>query len=106
MTSSYISVYILILLSVIILAALYGKSKRDQLKRYKQIYRGMSEQEMLRIMGGGYNRSLLSGNKVKYEWRIKASSYGLHGVRVYSGVSKVAIITRNGSVIEVRSHNV
>ncbi len=106
MTDADILKYLLIFVLFFVLIFLYGKNKRGQLKRYIRITRGMSEKEMLRIMGGGYNKSLLSGSKVKYEWRINASSYGSHGYRFYSGVSKVDIVTRNGIVIEVRPYNV
>lgn len=81
-------------------------SKEFQLKRYTRITLGMSENQMLQIMGGNYNCSLLSGNKKKFEWRINASSRGYSGYREYSGVSKVAIYTKNDSVIEVKPYNV
>ena len=77
-----------------------------KLNRYKQITLGMPEQEMLKIMGKGYDKSLLKNNKNKYEWRINATSYGHKGFRTYSGVRKVDIVTQNGVVIEVRPYNV
>lgn len=77
-----------------------------KLSRYKQITLGMPEQEMLKIMGKGYDKSLLKNNKNKYEWRINATSYGYRGFRTYSGVRKVDIVTQNGVVIEVRPYNV
>ena len=70
----------------------------------------MKESEMLSIMGGGYNRSLLKNNRIKYEWRINATSTGVsnRGVssRSYSGVKKVDIYTKDGYVEEVRPYNV
>ena len=70
----------------------------------------MPEEEMLLIMGEGYNRSLLKNNRVKYEWRINASSYGTYcngvSTRTYSGVKKVTIYTKNGLVEEVKPYNV
>lgn len=70
----------------------------------------MSEDEMLSIMGGGYNKSLLKNNRVKYEWRINAtsSSYSSKGfsTRVYNGVKKVDIMVKDGLVEEVKPYNV
>lgn len=70
----------------------------------------MKEKDMLEIMGKGYNRSLLKNNRVKYEWRINASSYGTSykgvSARTYSGVKKVTIYTINGYVEEVRPYNI
>ena len=81
-------------------------SKRAQLRSYTHVRPGMSEEEMLSIMGGGYNRSYLANNRVKYEWRMESVSYGRGGVRSYSGVRKVDIYTRNGRVEEVKPYNV
>ena len=39
--------------------------KREQLRRYWKVEIGMSEYEMLDIMGDGYNRSLLQNNSVR-----------------------------------------
>jgi len=84
--------------------------KRKQLKRYWDINIGMPEGNMLDIMGDGYNRSLLKNNRIKYEWRINASSHGSSykgiSTRTYSGVRKVTIYTNNGFVEEVKPHNV
>lgn len=86
--------------------------KREQLRRYWKVEIGMSEYEMLDIMGDGYNRSLLQNNRVKYEWRIQASSIGYYykglgvSTRSYSGVRKVDIYVKDGYVEEVRPYNV
>ena len=86
------------------------KRKLEQLQRYIAIEIGMSETEMLSIMGNGYNRSLLTNNRKKYEWRIEAQSFGTshkgNSIRAYSGVKKVSIYTRNGYVDEVKPYNV
>ena len=84
--------------------------KLEQLQRYWEIEIGMPEDEMLDIMGEGYSRSLLKNNRVKYEWRINATSYGSSyngsSTRTYSGVKKVTIYTVNGFVESILSHNV
>lgn len=66
----------------------------------------MPEDEMLSIMGDHYNKSLLKNGRVKYEWRIRASSHSVYGVRFYSGVRKVSIYVKDGVVEEVRPYNV
>lgn len=84
--------------------------KREKLRRYQKVEIGMSENEMLDIMGDGYNRSLLQNNRVKYEWCMKASSaaYYDRGVstRSYSGDRKVDIYVKDGYVEEIIPDNV
>ena len=102
----------LFIFSVVIVIWGIAKSvaQREQLRRYEDIQLGMSESEMLSIMGGGYNKSLLKNNRIKYEWRINATSsgYSYKGMssRSYSGVKKVTIYTKNGVVEEVKPFNV
>jgi len=92
---------------LLVLYILIIYNQREQLKRYESITIGMSEEEMLKIMGEGYNKSSLKNNRFKYEWRINASSAknGMGG-RVYSGVRKVDIYTKDGVVEEVKPYNV
>ena len=82
----------LIICGIMFLLAAPQKKKQQQLKRYWDITLGMSEHEMLSIMGYGYNRSLLKNGRIKYEWRINASSFGVStkgfSSRTYSGVKK------------------
>lgn len=52
-----------------ILLALPIRKQLEQLQRYWNVEIGMPEEEMLDIMGEGYNRSFLKNNRVKYEWR-------------------------------------
>lgn len=104
--------YLLIGIAIIIfvLKLINIASKDAQLKRYTRITLGMSEAEMLSIMGGGYNKSLLKNNRVKYEWRINATStsHSSGGIRYgsYKGVQKVDIYLKDGFVEEVRPYNV
>ncbi len=90
--------------------AIIGRIRKlARLRRSEEIEIGMDEDEMLSIMGGGYTRSLLKGNRVKYEWRINATSSGGYykGVssRTYSGVRKVTIYVKDGFVEEVKGYN-
>lgn len=103
---------IMIAVLVVILAIVFSirNKKIEQLQRYWDVEIGMTEDEMLDIMGNGYTRSLLKNNRVKYEWRINASSYSSSykgfSTRSYSGVKKVTIYTKNGIVEEVKPYNV
>ena len=101
----FIIIFIIGIVGVII-----QKRQMNQLKQYWNVRIGMTEYEMLSIMGEGYNRSLLKNNRTKYEWRINGTSYSSYyrgiSVRSYSGVKKVAIYTRDGYVEEVKPYNV
>ena len=111
------TIYILIMLIILvpIFISMFwaiGKSRQrlEQLQRYWDVQIGMPEYIMLDIMGDGYNRSLLKNNRVKYEWRINASSYGSSykgiSTRSYSGVKKVTIYCKDGYVEEIKPYNV
>ena len=100
-----------ILLGVLLASPIISASRKiEQLQRYWDVKIGMSEIEMLNIMGEGYNRSFLKNNRIKYEWRINATSVGSSykgtSFRSYSGVKKVSIYTKNGFVEEVKPYNV
>ena len=101
---------VLLVFYAIYLSASINKKKIEQLQKYWDVKIGMSESKMLSIMGEGYNRSLLKNNRIKYEWRINASSYGSSykgfSTRSYSGVKKVTIYVKNGQVEEVKPYNV
>lgn len=110
-TIIWTSVIMVAVITVIfVIAFSIGNKKLEQLQRYWDVKIGMDEDEMLNIMGDGYNRSLLKNNRVKYEWRINATSYGSSykgfSTRSYSGVKKVTIYTKNGLVEEVKPYNV
>lgn len=87
-----------------------NNKRLEQLERYWDVELGMSEDDMLDIMGDDYYRSLLKNNRVKYEGRIEATSHGssYKGIssRVYSGVKKVTIYVKDGVVEEVKPYNV
>ena len=111
-TILYVTLIILVtgILGLCLGLSLAKNEELEQLQRYWDVTIGMSEKEMLSIMGEGYNRSLLKNNRVKYEWRINASSVGSSyngtSFRSYSGVKKVTIYTKDGYVEEVRPYNV
>ena len=101
---------VILLVYALYLATVVQKKKLEQLQRYWDVNIGMPEGKMLRIMGEGYNRSLLKNNRIKYEWRINASSYGSSykgfSTRSYTGVKKVTIYVKNGLVEEVKPYNI
>ena len=99
----YIAGIFLVIFLILVIALAF---KKDQLKNYQKVRIGMSEQEMIQIMGSGYNVSSLKGNRYKYEWRVNSMSYGNSGVRSYTGVRKVDIYVKNGEVEEIRPYNV
>ncbi len=105
-----ISFFVIMISAVFWFAFSQQRDRLEQLERYLDVEIGMSEDEMLEIMGEGFNRSLLKDNRVKYEWRINAQSYGSSykgmSCRSYSGVKKVTIYLKNGFVEEVRPYNV
>ncbi len=85
-------------------------NKVKQLQRYRQINLGMSERQMLNIMGDGYNKSLLKDGVTQYIWHLAGQSSGY----VYNGFvsvqndsgQKVIITCKNGMVEEVIPINV
>jgi len=106
MSDNVIKWMIIGFIALFIWAIVEGITKRKQLKKYERINVGMDEGTMLSIMGKGYNKSSLKNDRIKYEWRINASSYGHNGFRTYTGVKKVAIYVKNGFVEEIKPYNV
>ena len=113
-----LALFILLLIFSGIFAGFTGfylrKSKRSTWKTYEQITLGMPEEEMLSIMGGKYNRSLLRDGITMYEWIYSSggmigSAYMSNGIgfgsRTTIDGSKVDIVCRNGVVEEVRPYN-
>lgn len=104
----WIAIIAIVAISIVVVNI--GDEEIEQLQRYWDVEIGMTEDEMLDIMGDGFNRSLLKNNRKKYEWRINARSYGTSykgvSTRSYSGVKKVTIYTKDGFVEEVKPYNV
>lgn len=104
----WIAIIAMVAISIVVVNI--GDEEIEQLQRYWDVEIGMTEDEMLDIMGDGFNRSLLKNNRKKYEWRINARSYGTSykgvSTRTYAGVKKVTIYTKDGFVEEVKPYNV
>ena len=102
----YMRFYVLSLIGLFVLIMLYRSKFKKLMRSYEKVTLGMTEAEMLKIMGKKYNKSSLKNNRTKYEWRYNngvSSSY--HGIRYYSGVSKVDIYLKDGIVEEIRPYN-
>ncbi len=106
----YILIYLIIIAVTVASAVAYRTKVIGKLRRYTEVEIGMSEMQMLSIMGRKCSISSLKNNRKKYEWRINASSTGTHAngisYRVYSGVRKVDIYCRNGYVEEIKPYNI
>lgn len=105
-TGAAIVFYMLFMILIVIFIAIWRARFKKNMRRYEKIGLGMSEAEVLKIMGNKYNKSLLKNNRTKYEWRYSngmSSSY--KGARFYSGVSKVDIYFKDGIVEEVKPFN-
>lgn len=100
----------IIFIVIFIIAIIIGfATKETQRSKVDSITLGMSEGEMLEIMGNRCTKSLLKNNRTKYEFRFSnATSTSVRGTgtRVYSGVRKVVIYCKDGVVEEVRPYNV
>lgn len=101
----FVLAFVILCVVLCIIAGIRGSRKKKQLLRSEMIEIGMTEAEMLDIMGTGYTISKLKNNRTKYEWRIKASSYGQNGFRTYSGVQKATIYCKDGIVEEIKGFN-
>lgn len=106
----FMIIFIVLLTPLIIKSFKAFVKHYEQRDNYKQISLNMPEEDMLKIMGNRYNRSLLKNGRTKYEWRYSnGTSYGTYykgmSFRSYSGVSKVDIYCKNGVVEEVRPYN-
>lgn len=88
---------LLFALVVFLLSGVSRDKKVKQLQRYKQIILGMSERQMLNIMGEGYNKSMLKDGVTQYIWHVEGQN---------NSGQRVTITCRNGSVEEVIPENV
>lgn len=109
-------IILLVVLAVCIIALFLMPDKLKRMKKYTDVYIGMSESDMLEIIGGGYAKSSLKNGVTKYEWRINGSSHttsrpanygGVHYADTYySGVKKLDIYVKDVIVEEIRPYNI
>ena len=99
---------------------------KPALRNYVKIQPGMSEADVIGIMGERYNKGFFEDGRIELEWRVNAvssektlggavgTSNGSIGGGLYAGesikedlgVSKVTVVFREDKVVEVRPHNV
>ena len=83
--------------------------KKITMKHYKKVRIGMSEEEMLSVMGGRPSISNYQ-NKKKFEWFMKggSSTYYNNGIAntVHTPKQSVVITTENGIVTAIEPHNI
>ena len=74
----------------------------DDLQKYKKVEIGMTEDEMLNIMGYNFTKTQLA-HQIKYEW-YKETEYSTDLISSSSTIRKVSIYIKNGFVKEVRPY--
>ena len=105
-TLAIIAFYCFFCIMIFVMIMVEKARRKKKMRKYEQVSLGMTEAEMLKIMGKNYNKSSLKNNRFKYEWRYSNGvSASYHGIRAYSGVSKVDIYINNGVVEEIRPYN-
>lgn len=110
---------IIIIVSLIIVAIIlavvyfrkYGSHTIQPRSLVDRVTIGMTEHEMISIMGENYTKSLLKNSRIKYEYLFQnAHSVGSYcfGInsRKYYGAAKAVIYCKNGYVEEVKSYNI
>lgn len=95
---------------ILFIAALVTGIRRIKtLKHYRNVQIGMSEEEMLSIMGGHPSVSNYQ-HKKKFEWFIRgtSSTYYNNGIAstMYDPKKSVVITTENGVVTAIEPHNI
>ena len=96
-----------------------GRSGYTQrLKRYRELYIGMYEDDMLSIMGPGYSVSQLRDGTIKYTWSLSGESkikgggfqigigYTSSYVVERNRAKRVVVVVEDERVVEIRPYNV
>lgn len=90
----------------------------QRLKKYRQLYIGMYEDDMLSIMGPGYSIAQLRDGSVEYTWYLggqsKVQGGGTWMGSIYASShtveredsKKVVVVVENERVVEIRPYNV
>lgn len=90
-------------------AFIIGRVRITTLKHYKKVQIGMSEEEMLSVMGGNPSVSNFQ-HKKKFEWFIKgtSSTYYNNGIAstMHNPKKSVVITTENGKVTAIVPNNI
>lgn len=90
----------------------------QRLKKYRQLYIGMYEGDMLAIMGPGYSVAQLKDGSIKYTWSLSGKSKArgsgtwMGSVHASSYVTerdeskRVVVVVENEKVVEIIPYNV
>ena len=89
---------------------IYGGANKNKSKpninRYEEVHYGMTQQQVIEIMGSNYMRSLLADGRVEFLYKVAGYSVATYtaGMRIggYERGKSVRVYFRNNSVIEVR----
>lgn len=92
---------IIFVILAIVISGVVLAERIDKLKSYHNVWTGMPEDEMLKIMGSGYTKTTARG-RVKYVWKV-----AVPGIKVnYKRAWKVTIFTKDDLVNEIKSFNI
>ena len=104
-----IKIFLILMVVLFVWSIIDITVKKITLNHYKKVSIGMSEEEMLSVMGGRPSVSNYQ-NRKKFEWFIKAVSSTTYnnGIAntVHSPKKSVVITTENGKVISIEPHNI
>lgn len=79
--------------------------KKARLYRYEEIELGMSEDEVIDLMGFNYSENLLGRGKTKYEWRLNGFGFIRYGIFHWIPTKSVEVYVKNGKVYKVLANN-
>lgn len=94
----------------IIIAMAFGLAieymlKKARLYKYEEIELGMSEDEVIDLMGFNYSENLLGRGKTKYEWRLNGFGFIRYGFFHWMPTKSVEVYVKNGKVYKVLANN-
>lgn len=79
--------------------------RKARLYRYEDIEIGMTEEEVIDLMGFNYTQSLLGRGKIKYEWKV--NGVGFWQFRMFNWIpsKSVEVYIKRGKVYKVLANN-
>ena len=94
------------ILFILLILTLFVVKHRNK-KRANSLQIGMSESDLLKLLGGYTSKSVLKDGTVKYvkKWA-NASSSSYKGIRVYQGVQKTTVWVKDGVVTHYDNNNI
>lgn len=100
----------MVILGIIIIAMAFGliierMIRKARLYKYEDIEIGMTEDEVIDIMGFNYTQNLLGHGKIKYEWKINGVGFWQFGLFNWMPTKSVEVYVKNGKVYKVLANN-